>query len=64
MALCSGAVPLDTAACDVCNIRIVVLTQEAEQQTAPAQQMLGIARDSLYRHMKRFGIEEDNPAAD
>ncbi len=26
--------------------------------------VLGIARDSLYRHMKRFGIEGDNPTAD
>ena len=25
---------------------------------------LGITRDSLYRHMKRFGIEKYNPAAD
>ena len=29
-----------------------------------AARMLGIARDSLYRHMRRFGIEEDNPNAD
>ena len=29
-----------------------------------AARMLGIARDSLYRHMRRFGIEEDNPTAD
>ena len=26
--------------------------------------MLGIARDSLYRHLKRFGIEDDNLATD
>ncbi|MGB6065372.1 MAG: helix-turn-helix domain-containing protein [Desulfomonilaceae bacterium] len=29
-----------------------------------AARLLGIARDSLYRHMKRFGIEGDNPTAD
>jgi DNA-binding NtrC family response regulator len=29
-----------------------------------AARVLGIARDSLYRHMKRFGIEGDNPTAD
>jgi PAS domain S-box-containing protein len=29
-----------------------------------AARVLGIARDSLYRHLKRFGIEDDNPAAD
>jgi len=29
-----------------------------------AARMLGIARDSLYRHMKRFGIEGDDPTAD
>ncbi len=29
-----------------------------------AARTLGIARDSLYRHMKRFGIEGDNPTAD
>ena len=23
-----------------------------------------VARDPLYRHLKRFGIEDDNPAAD
>jgi DNA-binding NtrC family response regulator len=29
-----------------------------------AARVLGIARDSLYRHMKRFGIGGDNPTAD
>ena len=29
-----------------------------------AARMLGISRDSLYRHMKRFGIEHPNPAND
>ncbi len=29
-----------------------------------AARVLGIARDSLYRHMKRFGIEGDNPTTD
>jgi DNA-binding NtrC family response regulator len=29
-----------------------------------AARLLGIARDSLYRHMKRFGIEGGNPKAD
>jgi transcriptional regulator of acetoin/glycerol metabolism len=29
-----------------------------------AARVLGIARDSLYRHLKRFGIEDDNPAED
>lgn len=29
-----------------------------------AARTLGIARDSLYRHIKRFGIDEDNPPED
>jgi DNA-binding NtrC family response regulator len=29
-----------------------------------AARVLGIARDSLYRHMKRFGIEGDIPTSD
>ena len=29
-----------------------------------AARVLGIGRDSLYRHMKRLGIEGDNPTAD
>jgi DNA-binding NtrC family response regulator len=29
-----------------------------------AARVLGIARDSLYRHMKRFGIDGDDPTAD
>ncbi len=29
-----------------------------------AARMLGIARDSLYRHMKRFGIMSENRTAD
>jgi transcriptional regulator of acetoin/glycerol metabolism len=29
-----------------------------------AARKLGIARDSLYRHMKRFGIEGENPPKD
>ena len=29
-----------------------------------AARVLGIARDSLYRHMKRFGIDGENPPAD
>jgi DNA-binding NtrC family response regulator len=29
-----------------------------------AARVLGIARESLYRHMKRFGIEGDDRAAD
>jgi two-component system, NtrC family, response regulator AtoC len=29
-----------------------------------AARVLGISRDSLYRHIKRFGIEGDNPQAD
>ncbi len=29
-----------------------------------AARVLGIARDSLYRHMKRLGIESDNPTED
>jgi DNA-binding NtrC family response regulator len=29
-----------------------------------AARVLGISRDSLYRHIKRFGIEGDNPTAD
>ena len=29
-----------------------------------AARVLGIARDSLYRHLKRSGIEEDDPTAD
>ena len=28
-----------------------------------AARVLGIARDSLYRHLKRLGIEDDDPAA-
>ena len=29
-----------------------------------AARVLGISRDSLYRYMKRFGIEGENPHAD
>ncbi len=29
-----------------------------------AARVLGIARDSLYRHMKRFGIGGDDPTTD
>ncbi len=29
-----------------------------------AARVLGIARDSLYRHMKRFGIDGDDPTTD
>ena len=29
-----------------------------------AARVLGISRDSLYRYMKRFGIEGENPTAD
>ena len=37
--------------------------RRCEGNRRQAARVLGIARDSLYRHMKRFGIEDDDPTA-
>ncbi len=46
------------------QLRVLVACGAAAGNKRCAARALGIARESLYRHIKRFGIEGDNPPVD
>ena len=49
---------------EVIKSLILEALRRCEGNRRCASRMLGIARDSLYRHMKRFGITSENRTAD
>ena len=49
---------------EVIKSLVLEALRRCEGNRSCAAQMLGIARDSLYRHMKRFGIKSENRTAD
>ena len=49
---------------EVIKSLILEALRRCEGNRRGAARMLGIARDSLYRHMKRFGIMSENRTAD
>ena len=49
---------------EVIKSLVLEALRRCEGNRRRAARMLGIARDSLYRHMKRFGIMSENQTTD